>query len=123
MCMPSAPKGPDQSLIRQQQASMRKQEALLEQQLNEARAASEAMRAQQKAANERAEKALADAETRRKEQEENLKVKQAKTEAAMAKGIANITDKTRGRAGLKIDKKLPSVGISNPMESLVNLPV
>lgn len=123
MCMPSAPKGPDQSLIKQQQESMRKQEALLEQQLNESRAAAAAMRAQQKTANERSEKALADAETRRKEQEENLKVKQAKTEATMAKGIANITDKTRGRAGLKIDKKLPSVGISNPMESLVNLPV
>lgn len=121
--MPSAPKGPDQSLIRQQQESMRKQEALLAQQLNESRAASEAMRAQQKASAERAEKALAEAETRRKEQEENLKVKQAKTEAIMAKGIASITDKTRGRAGLKIDKKLPSVGISNPMESLVNLPV
>lgn len=123
MCMPSGPKGPDQSLIRQQQASMRKQEALLEQQLNESRAAAAAMRAQQKASNERSEKALAEAETRRKEQEENLKVKQAKTEATMAKGIANITDKTRGRAGLKIDKQMPSVGISNPMESLLNLPV
>jgi len=123
MCMPSAPRGPDQSLIRQQQASMRKQEALLEQQLNESKAAAEATRAQQKTANERSEKALADAETRRKEQEENLKVKQAKTEATMAKGIANITDKTRGRAGLKINKQMPSVGISNPMESLLNLPV
>jgi len=121
--MPSAPRGPDQSLIRQQQASMRKQEALLEQQLNESKAAAEATRAQQKTANERSEKALADAETRRKEQEENLKVKQAKTEATMAKGIANITDKTRGRAGLKINKQMPSVGISNPMESLLNLPV
>jgi hypothetical protein len=123
MCMSSGPKGPDQSLIRQQQEAMRKQEALLTKQLNEARAASEAMRASQKVSQERADKAIADAETRRKEQEENLKVKQAKTEAAMAKGIANITDKTRGRAGLKINKQMPSVGISNPMESLLNLPV
>jgi hypothetical protein len=123
MCMSSGPKGPDQSLIRQQQEAMRKQEALLTQQLNESRAATEAIREQQKVSSERAEKALADAEARRKEQEENLKVKQAKTEASMAKGIANITDKTRGRAGLKINKQLPSVGISNPMESLLNLPV
>ena len=123
MCMPSGPKGPDQSSIKQQQEAMRRQEALLTQQLNESRAASEAMRASQKVSQERADKAIADAETRRKEQEENLKVKQAKTEASMAKGIANITDKTRGRAGLKINKQMPSVGISNPMESLLNLPV
>lgn len=102
---------------------MRKQEALLEQQLNEARAASESMRAQQKVQQERSEKAMAESEERRKVAEESLQIKQAKTEASMAKGISRITDKTRGRAGLKIDKSSPVSGFANPMESLVNLPV
>lgn len=121
--MSRGPSGPDKSLIRQQQAAMRKQEALLEQQLNEARAAAEAMKEQQRVSSERAEKAMAEAEERRKIAEENLKIKEAKTEYQMQKGISKITDKTRGRASLKIDKQSSIIGTLNPMESLVNLPV
>ena len=123
MCMPSGPKGPDQSLIRQQQAAMRKQEQLLEQQLQESRLNMQLMEKQQRVASERSEKAYADAEARRKEAEENLKIKEAKTEYQMQKGISKITDKTRGRAGLKIDKTTETMGLPNPIESLVNLPV
>lgn len=121
--MSRGPSGPNQSLVRQQQESMRKQEALLEQQLNEARAATEAMREQQRVASERAEKSFQEAEARRKEAEENLKIKEAKTEYQMQKGISKITDKTRGRASLKIDKQSSPMGALNPIESLVNVPV
>jgi len=123
MCMPKGPSGPSSSLIQQQQASMRKQEQLLEQQLNESRASMAAMKEQQKVSQERADKAFQDAETRRKESEENLKIKEAKTEYQMQKSISKITDKTRGRAGLKIDKQSPTMGMLSPIESLVNLPV
>jgi len=123
MCMPSGPKGPDQSLIKQQQAAMQRQEQLLEQQLQESRVGMQAMKEQQRVASERSEKTYADAEARRKESEENLKVKQAKTEYQMQKGISKISDKTRGRAGLKIDKTTETMGVLNPIESLVNLPV
>lgn len=121
--MPSGPKGPDQSLIRQQQESMRKQEALLEQQLAESRTAMHSMKAQQKVMADRSEKAFKEAEARKKEAEENLKIKEAKTEYQKQKGISNITDKTRGRAGLKIDKQSSKMTALNPIESLVNVPV
>ena len=121
--MPKGPSGPSPALIQQQQASMRKQEALLEQQLNESRAAMESMKEQQRVEAERGEKAFQDAETRRKEAEENLKIKEAKTEYQMQKAFSKITDKTRGRAGLKIDKQAATMASLSPIESLVNLPV
>ena len=102
---------------------MQRQEQLLEQQLQESRVGMQAMKEQQRVASERSEKTYADAEARRKESEENLKVKQAKTEYQMQKGISKISDKTRGRAGLKIDKTTETMGVLNPIESLVNLPV
>jgi hypothetical protein len=109
--------------MRQQQESMRKQEQLLEQQLNEARVSTAAMKEQNRVARERSEKAMSEAEERRKVSEENLQIKQAKTEAIQTKVASKISDKTRGRAGLKIEKSSPVSSFSNPIESLVNLPV
>lgn len=123
MCMSRGPSGPDPNLIRQQQEASRRQEALLEQQLQVSRAAAAEMKASTEAAQARSAKAMAEAEERRKVAEENLQIKQAKTEAIQQKGYAKITDKTRGRAGLKIERQSATMGSLNPIESLVNLPV
>ena len=125
MCMPSAPRGPSPEMIRQQQQQAARQEKLMQQQLAESQASREVMEKANKIGQERADAAMAKAEERRKEAEENQAVLKARSEAVRMKAERAASDPTRGRQGLKIDKsanqRVPTFSM-NPIDSLVNLP-
>lgn len=122
MCMSRGPSGPSPELIKQQQDAAKRQEALLQQQLDQQRASSEAMRVASEAAQKETNARLEKARQEQLAAQEAIDIKKAKTEAAKTKAESNI-GKARGRASLKIDKQAYSVGNINPIDSLVNLPV
>jgi hypothetical protein len=113
-------------MLRQQQQQAARQEQLMRQQLAESQASREVMAKANKIGQERADAAMVKAEERRKEAEENQAVLKARADSVRMKAELAASDTTRGRQGLKIDKranqKAPTFSM-NPIDSLVNLPM